>query len=213
MLIKLRFTDETQPGPDERPRRRACSLSVQTLVGALALLLALPAVAAADRQFAFSGHSVRTSDCQRDVRVHFEADFHHGHWGHVEPFKVSHLNFPNHTPPAPFGRPSGDCLPGERALILQNYRQGLPAAIPFDSDHPREFSDHDQYPRGVPLLDAYYAWVVGGVVRIRRVHRHHHLVFKARAHGDVGYAISEGGLRYYGSSTGQVQWVARGHEE
>ena len=211
-------------GPPRRGARarlwnRARGLAIQTtLVGAVAaaVLLALPAVAAADTEWHFQGSSVKTGDCQADVVVDFHATVHHGHFKEVSRFAISHANFPNKTPPVLFGQPTGDCLPGERSFVLQDYDLRVSAVIGFtDPDHPNEFNGSSQYPSSsvATLGQAQEAWILGGVVHIRRVRHHHHRVFRAKAHGDFGFAVSEGGLKYGGSSTGQVNWVARGKEE
>jgi len=153
------------------------------------------------------------------VVVDFHATLHHGHFKEVSKFVINHYNFPNKTnktPPFLFGHPSGDCLPGENATVLQDYDLRQSAVIGFaDPDNPNEFTGKSQYPSSsvATLGQAQEAWAVGGVIHIRRVRHHHHRVFRAKAHGDFGYAVSEGGLMYGGSSTGQVNWVAGGKED
>ncbi len=49
---------------------------------------------------------------------------------------------------------------------------------------------------------------VYGIVHVKRVHRRHRAVFQVRAHGWFLSALSEGGLKYGGGSTGAVDWRA-----
>jgi hypothetical protein len=103
----------------------------------IAWLVVLTAPAAAEREFVFHGHSVHASECQSDVKVDFHVTVRNGRLSTVSRFIVSQLNFPNLTPPIPFGRPRGECFPGERATPFLNYGQGISAAIPFDGKHPQ----------------------------------------------------------------------------
>jgi hypothetical protein len=99
---------------------------------AVAWLVVMTGTATADRVWVFQGRSVHASECQRDVKVRFDVTVHNGRLRHVTEFRVSHLNFPSETPPIPFGRPSGNCLPGENAFVFQNYHKLHPAAMLFD---------------------------------------------------------------------------------
>lgn len=180
-----------------------------------AALLAMPAVAAADREYSFAGPQVRAPECNQDLRVGFHALLHKGRFKRVTDFMVKNMNFPNSTPPVPFGKPTGNCYPYEPSVVFLNYHLFLPAAMPFNNpDHPSEFRDSDKqtiHGLGDPVVNE--AWVVDGKVSL---HRRHHR-FHVKAKGYLGFATSEAGLDVCsghpcGASSGKVHWKAKGHE-
>ncbi len=178
-------------------------------------LLALPSVAAANRTFSFWGPSFDVPACNQDLKVGFDAIFHKGKWERLQDFRIKDMNFPNTTPPVPFGRRTGDCVPGEHVVTLLNYRLLFPAVISFRNPHdPNVFDDSEKLViQGLDGPHVIEAWEVAGKIALH--HRHHE--FHATAVGLLGYATSEAGLNVCngnpcGASSGRVSWKARGHE-
>lgn len=208
MTAQRRFCTSQHRGRTRARIHRGVLRAALGVGAAAASLVVLTAPAAAEREFVFQGHSVHASECQSDVKVDFHVTVRNGRLHVVSLFRVSQLNFPNVTPPIPFGRSRGQCFPGERSVMFLNYQQGVSAAIPFEAHHPNEFKDSDALLLGSRPI-ATEAWVLQGKVSIRRVHHR----FRGTAHGDLAFAVSEGGLKFGGSSSGKVKWVATGHEQ
>jgi hypothetical protein len=169
------------------------------------LVTAAPATA---RIFSLAGSSTATRGCNADTRVRFDVVILAGHYRKVKDFEVKDEGFPNATPPVPYGHPSGDCIAGEPYWfrICPNSQMG-PCAAPFGEGELRtnEFFGLQRYPTTGPAVN-YEAYA--GAVNTKKVGRRHHRHFRVTAHGDFVIALSEGGLRYHGSSTGQVEWRA-----
>ena len=169
-----------------------------------ALLIAAPAGA---RVFTLEGGSIATRGCNADAQVKFDVVVLSGNFRKAKDFQIKDFGYPNLTPPIPYGHSRGKCIPGE-----EGWRQICPqtamgaCAVPFGSGkRDDEFLGVNRYPTtGTPYIyEGYF-----GNVSATKVGRPHHRHFRLTAHGFFVQAVSEGGLQYGGSSTGDVRWKA-----
>jgi len=191
------------------------------LASLLALLVA--ATPAGAREFSLGGHST-TPGCQGHARVRFDVTFDQGNYKKVSQFQAKDFNYPNKTAsgtPIPVGTPRGQCVPGETGWITWFNRgpQGLSADIPFGTGNlpENQFLGEYKTPATGTTIEQ---WEVYGQVHVdkvvhRRCHRRHHrrhcshiVSWNVSAEGYFIRAVSEGGLIYGGSSTGEVDWKA-----
>jgi hypothetical protein len=166
----------------------------------VSLAILVTAAPAAAREFDMVGLSTNEG-CNAGVPVKFTVKLKHGHFKHVTDFKAKGFNYPNKTPPVPVGDPTGHCYPGETGWSLFTFKRGT-TEIPFGEGdaEPNEFLVDYSY-HGI------YEEYIAGFVKVQE---HADGRFKGlKAHGVFTYAVSEGGLQYGGSSTGDVKWKAK----
>jgi hypothetical protein len=178
---------------------------------AVASLLAIPVATASAHEFDISGLSTNIG-CNASVPVKFKFFIEHGQLTEARHFQAEDYNFPNMTPPIPFGHPTGNCYKGPRdwRLFTRLEADGSQTGV-FKFGRGRlgsrsleenEFAGRYQYP--APPNPPIYETEVYGKVSVERVNG----VFHIRAQGWFVEADSEGGLQYGGGSTGAVHWKA-----
>src|SRR5690242_12649953 len=127
--------------------RRRLGLASLAIVSSLAI----PVATASAHEYDFKGESTGTG-CNAKVPVRFKLFVENGKLDHVKNFEARGFNYPNHTPPVPVGKPTGDCIKGRNFWALfgdsrrstyttysLNFGEG---PLSFD-----EFAGVDKYPQ------------------------------------------------------------------
>jgi hypothetical protein len=189
-------------------RSGLAAIAIAALLGLL--VTAAPAGA---RVFKIHGHSVKKNGkdlpndaCQGDMKVRFDLIVDKGRLESVENFESLDLNFPNATPPIPFGNPTGDCGPGFEGwnVWADHPPSGYTQTLEIVRRGPRNLfgaSDVTYGNDGVTVLAA--EDLFGSVHVVKKNHKFH-----ITAEGHLFQAFSEAGLNFGGGATGKVFWEA-----
>jgi hypothetical protein len=152
------------------------------------------------------GGSTTTRGCNGDARVQFDLVVLNGQYRKVKDFSVFDFGFPNLTPPIPYGHPRGRCIPGFDSYPICPETNMGPCAAPFGNGRKEDrFAGVHKHGVGNTIL-SWEGYL--GSVDAKRVGRRGHRHWRYTAEGIFVIAISEGGLKYGGSSTDSVKWKA-----
>jgi hypothetical protein len=189
-------------------RSGLAAIAIAALLGLL--VTAAPAGA---RVFEIHGHAVkkngkklRKNACQGDMKLNFDLIVKDGRLKSVKGFETLDLNYPNNTPPAPYGEPSGYCVPDKKGWKL--WTTGTDSEGYTDTFDLGEgpLKPNDFYANRQLSIDGEPVLVddVFGSVHIKKKNQKFHVT----AEGQLFSALAEASLFHKGSSTGKVFWEA-----